>query len=257
MLVEADVDDRLVVLLVDARLCIDQIIAANSSQPTHCDRSPGIGRIGDVRENLAAWRGHTRLHVTGQRGLIDQLEFQLGRLAEQFLQRVRILQAGDLHHDACIALADDCRLARTERVDTLAHHFRRAIHRLRYGRIDAVRCRSQNKALAIDNRQVPFAGQAGAIDQRQQQFARAINLRRVVENKTEPAARCGDIADADARFGIAHRGTNRFFHILEPLRGHLVAVRFQQDVAAAGEVEAKIDLRTRQRGRPVEIGSSE
>ena len=57
--------------------------------------------------------------------LVDHLEGQLGGLAENVLQPLRILQARHLDQDAVGALALDDRLGGAEFVDAPADHFDR------------------------------------------------------------------------------------------------------------------------------------
>ena len=100
LLVEGDRDDRLVVLLIVALLRVGQLIALDPAQPLDRDRRNAVlGRIG-IGHDLAARRGDALGDVGGRGGGIDQLEFELGGLAEQALERRRILEARHLHHDA-------------------------------------------------------------------------------------------------------------------------------------------------------------
>jgi len=116
---------------------------------------------------------------------IDQLELQLGGFAEQVLQALRVLQPRHLDDDAVIALADDRWLARAEFVDPLAHHFGCIAHRgidclgqPRFGL-------GQHETLAVNDFDIPvtLASEAGTIGERQQAFARFIDLGNIAQQE--------------------------------------------------------------------------
>ena len=110
--------------------------------------------------------------------------------------------------------------------------------------------RREDEAVAVDHLHVPVAHGAAAVHRRQDRLTRGVNLRGVLEHETELAASGRDIASADARIGLAQRGANRFVEHVEPLLGDLCRIGFEQQAAAAGKVEAEVDLRIGQRGRP-------
>ncbi len=194
------------------------------------------------------------MHIAGQRVLVDELEFELGGLAEQRLELVGILQAGHLHHDPRIALADDRRFARAQFVDPLADHFGGAFHRIADSLVGAFLRGGEDHAVAVLDRHVPFAHQPGAVHRGKQQFSGAVHLAGIVEHEAEPAVAGGNVADADSRIGAAHGVAHVFFHVLEPLRSDLRGIRFKQDMAPAGEIEAEIDHRLRQGIGPADAG---
>ena len=78
--------------------------------------------------------GIAGLQLAGLEGLFDelrqieaglvvhQLEFQLGRLADEVQGPLRVLDAGQLHHDVFSALAHQHRLGHPELVDAVAQH---------------------------------------------------------------------------------------------------------------------------------------
>src|SRR3546814_16853381 len=79
--------------------------------------------------DLVADRG-VALDEFGRVGVhVDHLEFELGGLAEQILQRLRILQARHLDDDPVAALLDDRRLLGAVFVATAAHDLGRDGHR--------------------------------------------------------------------------------------------------------------------------------
>ena len=58
-----------------------------------------------IRQDFAADRRAALRHFGGVGAIIDELEFQLGGLAQQRLQRIRVLKARNLHHDPRRTLA--------------------------------------------------------------------------------------------------------------------------------------------------------
>src|SRR3546814_8333711 len=66
--------------------------------------SSDLGRIGGIRQDFTAHRRATIRQIGGISGKIDQLEFQLGRFAQQGFQRFGILKARHLHNDPVRAL---------------------------------------------------------------------------------------------------------------------------------------------------------
>src|SRR5690242_10632119 len=55
----------------------------------------------------------------------DKLEGELGGSPNEILYAVRILHAGQLHHDAVLALLLDDRLRRSDRIDTILDDLQR------------------------------------------------------------------------------------------------------------------------------------
>ena len=254
LLIELDVDDVLVVFRVHARLRAGQAVAANTAEPlyrdqaafTRCARGKGI--------NLASGRRNARLDVLNKRVLIDQFEFELRGLAQQVLQRLGVLQAGNLHYNPGVALSNDRRLARAEIVDTAAHDLGRAFHGIVDGVVDPALRRCQHQSLGVDHLEIPFAHKVLSLHHRFEDAARAVDIAHVVEHEGQLVARGRNVTDADARFGIPHGAAHRLFHVLEPLGCNLVGLRLKQEVRTAGKVEAEIDHRRRQRCRPVVAG---
>ncbi len=115
--VETEVDDRLAAALVEAHLRVRQILALHHDLLFNGDL-PGLIAL---LELLGLARGLA--------GVGDKPEFQLRRLAEHFLQLLRILKARHLHDDAVVALALDARLPRPELVDALSDDLDRLVDR--------------------------------------------------------------------------------------------------------------------------------
>src|SRR3546814_5597094 len=66
-------------------------------------------RIVGIGQHLAADRGAALGHVLGRGADVHHLEVETRRLAQQRLERGRVLQSRHLHDDAVLALADDRR----------------------------------------------------------------------------------------------------------------------------------------------------
>ena len=215
-----------------------QAIAADAAQTAHRDIAGAIVHREDLRSDArpACLRVFRRIFI------IHHLEVQLGRLAEQFLQRLRIVQARHLHHDTVLALPDNGRLARAQLVDTAADHVGGGGHRIVQIARNARFGRSHLKARAVDhaNGPVPLPGQPGAGGQPLHRLARRIDLALIGHGKTQAPAGAGNLAIIHA-IGIAQRRTDILFHLLQLLLTHLHRIGFQQDVAATGQIETQID----------------
>src|SRR3546814_12109100 len=81
----------------------------------------------------------------------------------------------------------------------------------------------------------------------QQPLARGVDLARVADHEGEFAAADRDVADADPWLGAAHFGQHLLAHLLEPRTGEILGFGLEQQIAAAGKVEAQIDPRMRDR----------
>ena len=119
-----------------------------------------------------------------------------------------------------LALADDRRLARAERVDAALRTTSFAVSiawSIACSIPAAVGVRTKRLPSTTSIVPVALAGQPGAAGQRQDRLARRVDLRRVLEQEAERAAAVGDVADADPRLGAAQRAADDLFHVLEPL----------------------------------------
>src|SRR3546814_1714390 len=112
---------------------------------------------------------------------------------------------------------------------------------------------------ALDHLDVPFSrpGHArAAAGDAQQPLARGVDLARVADHEGEFAAADRDVADADPWLGAAHFGQHLLAHLLEPRTGEILGVGLEQQIAAAGKVEAQIDPRMRDRPFGGQLGSA-
>ncbi len=177
---------------------------------------------------------------------VDQLEFQLRGLADQRLELARIADAGHFDEDAIAALARDRRLLGAERVDALADDVGGTLHRLIHELVDAALGRRHDDARRIDHADIPVAG-AGRADRRGQRadlLHRRVDLSGIAHEEAQGAVGGRDIADVDRLRGDpAHLGADRVLHRGEARLGDVGGIRLEQDVAAAGEIEAEIDAR--------------
>ena len=133
--VEGEADRRLVVL-VDRRSGVAQIPAGD---PRHAPHQVELGGAGDlvhtehdlhVRRHDAASRLQQRL-ARRDRSLLDQLELEQPRGADDLLRAGDILDTRQLHQDlvAGHAVRRDDRLGHTELVDTTLDRLQRLLHR--------------------------------------------------------------------------------------------------------------------------------
>ena len=107
--VEAEIDDRLVGALIEARLRVGQIAALDDDAALDRNALPFI--VARRQE----------VDVGGAR-LCEHAEFQLRGPAEELLEALRILKARHLHEHAVGALTLDVRLGRADRIDAAAQH---------------------------------------------------------------------------------------------------------------------------------------
>ena len=122
--VEAEAHDRLV--LLEGRLGVDQALAADLDPLAHHHLLRALLVRGQEHRPRRQVAGHRLL----QRRLeVDQVERQLGGLAEQALDALGVLLARHLDQDPVVALALDRRLAGADLVDPPAHDLERLAHR--------------------------------------------------------------------------------------------------------------------------------
>ena len=112
--VEAEIDDRLVGALSKAGCASVRSPPSTMTRRSTGTRWPPASRDG---QQVDVGRARLRQHA----------ELELGGLAEDLLQPLRILQARHLDEDAVGALALDVRLGRAERVDAAADDLDRLI----------------------------------------------------------------------------------------------------------------------------------
>ena len=115
--IETEIHDGLIGARIESGLRIDKV------GPIHDD-------LLFDRERAARLLRRELLDVARRCPLVrDEAKFEMGRLAEEILQLLRILQSRHLDEDAVIPLALDVRLCRTERVDAPSDDLDRLIDR--------------------------------------------------------------------------------------------------------------------------------
>src|SRR5713101_6353950 len=92
-------------------------------------RGPSRRPPGRTVEDLVAGRRTVALRVGKAVFVVDDLEFEYGRLANQFLGTLGILNAGELNENIVLAFLDDGRFTHAELVDSIADSLQRLIHR--------------------------------------------------------------------------------------------------------------------------------
>ena len=131
--VEAEGHDRLAGALIEARLRVDQVLAAHQ----HLLLNHVRDWAGCPWSRPARRRAGTCLVSATCCALargIDQLEFELAGLADELLQPLDVADAGNLHEHAVAALALDARLGGAEGVDAAADGLDRGLN----GRVHAL-----------------------------------------------------------------------------------------------------------------------
>ena len=123
--VEMKAHDWLVLLI--GRLGVGQTGAADLDP--FADHDLALAAMLGARQQLVAGRQTAGQRLI-QRGVqIDQMEGQLGGLAEQALDTLRVLLTRHLDQDPVVALALDGRLAGADRIDPPAHDLERLAER--------------------------------------------------------------------------------------------------------------------------------
>jgi hypothetical protein len=241
--VEAEVDDRLVSLLVEGGLGVGEVRAVHDDAPLDRDAlAVGVARGQEVDVRRPGLGGHA--------------ELELCRPAQDLLEPLGILKARHLDEDAAESLALDRRLRGAEGVDAAADHLDRLLGRpsgalrdalIREGELDqAVRL--------LDDVEVAVAGLA--------EHGVGDRLRQLAQLREEPlplgglrdaelhAARQGLDAALEGYAGLAEDAP----HVVAKLDVHrakeVALVDLQQHVRSALEVEAEGDaLRRHHPGR--------
>ena len=130
--VEAEGHDRLVSALIEARLRVDEVLAAHQHLlPNHVRDWRGVLGVEQliVEGNLLGL--HHLLRIGAR---IHHPEFELAGLADELLQPLDVADAGNLHEHAVAALALDARLGGAEGVDAAADGLDRGLN----GRVHAL-----------------------------------------------------------------------------------------------------------------------
>src|SRR4029077_2000528 len=123
--IETEIDDRLAVALIEARLRIDKIAAGN--EHAFVDE---IFRPACPVENFRTGRRVRRERLLGSHRQVDHAKIKLRSLADNLFQPRGILQTGYLHKNAAGALALNDGLDQAKFVDTTLDDLDRMIDRL-------------------------------------------------------------------------------------------------------------------------------
>jgi hypothetical protein len=152
--IELEADDRLVVL--EGGLRVGQHVAADHDPlPHHIGAlAAAVSPLFLRREDLVPGRQPPAPRLLDGDAGIDQLERQLGGAAQERLDLLRIVDAGELHQDAALPFALDRRLLRAGLIDATTDDFDRLLDCLapaRLGRDRAVFDRAGAVGADIDH----------------------------------------------------------------------------------------------------------
>ena len=271
--VEAEGHHRLAGALIEAGLRVDQVLAT--------DQDRALKHIGDLRRPLRRAARRTAIdQLVADRDLfglgdlrrvdrgVDQLELELAGLADQLLQPLDVLDAGHLHEHAVTSLALDAGLGRAERIDAPPDGLDRGLN----GGAHAVRQPGvgddqRNVIVTLAGHVQVVAGEArehvatDRLGELAQFLERLVHVGSVTDlhrdlARSDVLAEIG-IADAGLAQSLAHVAANG----REPVAGHLLLIELIEEMSAALQVEAEIDLlmwqpgrHARHRGRGEQVG---
>ncbi len=221
---------------------VGQFVARHHYLTLHRDKRYARG-IGGIWQHFAAHRRATLRHFGRVGGEIDEFEFQLRSLTQQILELLGVLQTRHLHNDAIVALSHDARLARAQFVDALADDFGGDFHRAVDRSSDACIGRAEDDRAAVYNRHVEIAlpGHPCALRQRTDALHGGVDLCRIADHEGQFAVAPRNVANRDARIAPAQFGADLIFHVGQTRLGHVIGACLQQQMAAARQIEAKID----------------
>ena len=249
--IEAEGDDRLVGLRVEARLCIDQILTRDERALFH--------QIGDRRvvlgiEHFRRRGGAAVQRILRRHGLVHHMEGQFCRLVQDVLQALRILQTGNLNDDAVSPFALDGRLGRAEFVHAAADDLSRLRDRRRHavfdalvGDVDLQQAVTRIRQCRLDDRTARDRAGRNRLRQAGKRRLGGVNLAGVDDANLYGLPRAGKAGIADLR--LAQLGAHIIHGRLQPFLDDVVAIHLQHDVRAALQVETQCDLVFREPGR--------
>ena len=256
LLIEAEVDDGLVVLLVEARLGVDEILAVHDGdffQKVARGAAP-LTLLARLEDLVPRRRTSFRSIGRGDR-VVHLMERQLCGLAHEFLQLFRIFEAWKLNEDAVLALADNRGFSGAQRVDAPVDGLDRRRDRVLHALVDALLRRLDGddarlgRLLDVD---VIAAGAendvADGLDEFLQLGQRLVGVLGLVETDLHRAATGTKPRHAD--LGIAHRLTRIVLEMCEPTRLQFGRIHLEQEMRAAAEIQPQRHLPLRQPIRP-------
>ena len=236
--------DRGTVVLVERRPGVAQVAAGHGGDAAHRVVHRGRRRAGGplalARQDLdvgrhVAGKGLAGRRLVHERALLDQLELEQRRGADDLLGPVDVGHAGQLHQDLVVAaVAGDHRLGHAELVDPALDGLQRLVHRLLAELVDDHRLQAEG---VVGPRLRPVVGEVD-VDQR---LAELRVLRRRHPGDAElAAAGHGHPADGDVlgAQGLAQPVGRRLG--LDPQR--VVGLHPHHQVHPALEIEAEAHL---------------
>ena len=226
--------------LVEVLARVGDHVAGDDRPPFDADRRPPALPILH-RQDLAADRCAPRLELLGRDVGADHLELEPRGPPDQLLERLGVLLARRLDEDPVAALAQDGGLERAERVDAPVDHVARDVHRLVDRPVEpALRRPHQDQIALVADLPVLLAAERRRLGLLAGDVERLLELDRIADREAQPALGGGDLGDLDS--GPAKLAPQRVFEALHPLPRDVVGLAFEQQLAAAGKVEAEIDL---------------
>ena len=251
--IEAEGDDRLVGALIEAWLGVDQVLAAHQNLLLdHMRLRRVVLRVKQLVVDGHLLRFHHLLHI---RAGVDHSEFELAGLANQPLEALNVADAWDLHQHAVAPLALDAGLGRAEGVDAAADGLDRRLN----GRVHALGepgiggLERDAAVAATAHFEGMGASQAKRVAYRHRQLAQILvsllEVRRLAD-----LHRHGTRGKVLREIGVggailAQRLAYVVPHLVEPILDHLVFVELIEEMGAALQIEAEIDLLVRKPAR--------
>ncbi len=244
--IEAERHDRFAGALVKARLGVGQLVAGH--QHALLDEIGRFGFAGAV-ENLRILGGAALLRLLRRHRGVDHAEFELGGLADDVEQPLRIAEPRHLHQNTVGALALDRRFDQAELVDALFDDRQSLVD----GAADAfgdgdVGNRQPDQAVArIGHIDRALSGTAQNAAERRRQFAqlgeRLVQIRSFADTDFDAVAADRKAGIAGAR--VAQHTADVVAQRIHALFAHVVDVDFEQNVRAALQIEAQHDVALR------------
>ena len=250
-IIEGEGDHRFVGALIEGGLGAGQLIAAHDRRLAQQQRALAPLAV-ERGVDPVAGRNARLLGLLRRDAGMHLVEAQPRGLADQLLERGGILQARHLHEDARASLADDGRLGGAERIDAAAYRFDRRADGISDAALQACFGRSDDDQSALGLGQLDV-GDGGAHDtgllHQATQFAHGgIGVLRLGEPYLNRVV--GDAEARKADLGVAQALARIVAQCVEPILAHIRGLHGEQQVGAATQVEAEVQLGVREPARP-------